>query len=109
MGITMQEDDTITQHAKSLRRMASRLTSDYFLFSKLKEHLSVTRFSSDTEVKTTSEIWLNGKGRDFYHAGLKKLVLRSDICLNRFDDCVEKRSACMPLISLLYFLSNVNK
>ncbi|GBM72947.1 hypothetical protein AVEN_124127-1 [Araneus ventricosus] len=43
MGIVMQEDDTITQHARCLRRMASRWPGDYFLLPKLKEHLSGTR------------------------------------------------------------------
>lgn len=64
--------------------------SDYCLFPKLKEHLSGTRFSSDSDVKTAAENWLNGQGRDFYQAGLNKLVLRSDKCLNRFGDYVEK-------------------
>ncbi|GBN52535.1 hypothetical protein AVEN_87303-1 [Araneus ventricosus] len=45
-------------------------------------------FSND--VKTTAVNWLNGQGRDFYQAGLNKLVLRSDKCLNRFGDDVEK-------------------
>ncbi|GBM50444.1 hypothetical protein AVEN_53020-1, partial [Araneus ventricosus] len=72
-----------------LRQMASRWPSDYFLFSKLKEHLSGTRFSSDNDVKTSAEDWLNGQGRDFYHAGLNKLVLSSDKCLNGFGDYVE--------------------
>ncbi|GBL83968.1 hypothetical protein AVEN_100852-1 [Araneus ventricosus] len=38
-------------------RMASRWPSDYFLFPKLKEHLSGTRFGSDA--KTVAENWLN--------------------------------------------------
>ncbi|GBM86068.1 hypothetical protein AVEN_3894-1 [Araneus ventricosus] len=64
--------------------------SDYFLFPKLKEQLSRTRFSSDSDVKTAAENWLNGLGCDFYQAELNKLVLRSDKCLNRFGDYVEK-------------------
>ncbi|GBM31991.1 hypothetical protein AVEN_222321-1 [Araneus ventricosus] len=51
------------------------------------KHLSGTRFSSDNDVKTASENWLR---RDFYQARLYKLVLRSDKCLNRFGDYVEK-------------------
>ncbi|GBL78965.1 hypothetical protein AVEN_48930-1 [Araneus ventricosus] len=72
-----------------LRRMALRSPSDYFLFPKLTEHLSGRRFSPDSDVKK-AENWLNGQGRDFNQAGLNKLVLRSDKCLNRFGDCVEK-------------------
>ncbi|GBO00533.1 hypothetical protein AVEN_21184-1 [Araneus ventricosus] len=54
------------------------------------KHLSGTRFSSNNDVKTAAENGLNGKGRDFYQAGLNKLVLRSDKCPNRFGDYVEK-------------------
>ncbi|GFT69947.1 uncharacterized protein TNCV_4732681 [Trichonephila clavipes] len=64
--------------------------SDYFLFPRLKEHLSGRRFSSDSAVKTTAETWLNEQGPDFYQGGLSKLVLRSDKCLNRLGDYVEK-------------------
>ncbi|GBN99661.1 hypothetical protein AVEN_112419-1, partial [Araneus ventricosus] len=74
----------------SLRRMASRWPSDYFLFPKLKEHLSRTMFSSNSVVKTAAEKWLNGQGRDFYQAGLIKFVLRSDKCLNRIGAYVGK-------------------
>ncbi|GBM06845.1 hypothetical protein AVEN_173600-1 [Araneus ventricosus] len=82
--IVMQEDDTITKHARAFA------SGDYFLFPKLKEHLSGTRFSSDSDVETAAEYWLNGKGRDFCQAGLNKLVLLSYKCLNRFGDHVEK-------------------
>ncbi|GBL80229.1 hypothetical protein AVEN_199519-1 [Araneus ventricosus] len=54
------------------------------------KYLSGTRFSPESDVKTAAENWLNGEGRDFCQAGLNKLVLRSDKCLNRFGDCVEK-------------------
>ncbi|GBL72611.1 hypothetical protein AVEN_74287-1 [Araneus ventricosus] len=73
-----------------LRLMASRWPRDCFLFPKLKEHLSGARFSSDSDVKTAAENWLNGQGHDFYPARLNKLVLRSDKYLNRFGDYVEK-------------------
>ncbi|GBN23552.1 hypothetical protein AVEN_212142-1 [Araneus ventricosus] len=42
---------------------------------------------SNSDVKTVAKNWRNGQGRDFY---LAKLVLRSDKCLNRFGDYVEK-------------------
>ncbi|GBM49191.1 hypothetical protein AVEN_103804-1 [Araneus ventricosus] len=54
------------------------------------KHLSGTRFSSESDVKTVVENWLNRQGRDFCHAGLNEWVLRSDKCLNRFGDDVEK-------------------
>ncbi|GBN87626.1 hypothetical protein AVEN_261437-1 [Araneus ventricosus] len=90
MGIAMQEDDTINQHARAFAYMASRCPNDYFLYTRLKEHLSRTTFSSENDVKTVAENWLNGHGRDFYLALLNRLVLRSDKCLNRFGDYVEK-------------------
>ncbi|GBO21657.1 hypothetical protein AVEN_213958-1 [Araneus ventricosus] len=54
------------------------------------KHYAGTMFSSEADVKTVVENWLNGQGRDFYQAGLNKLVLRSDKCPNRFGDYVEK-------------------
>ncbi|GBM71351.1 hypothetical protein AVEN_44674-1 [Araneus ventricosus] len=54
------------------------------------KHLSGTRFSSESDVETVVENWLNGTGRVFCQAGLNKLVLRSDKCQNRFGDYVEK-------------------
>ncbi|GBN22238.1 hypothetical protein AVEN_131378-1 [Araneus ventricosus] len=54
------------------------------------KHLSGTSSSSNSDVKTAAENWLNLQGRDFYQDGLNKLVLRSDKRLNRFGDYVEK-------------------
>ncbi|GBM85974.1 hypothetical protein AVEN_43520-1 [Araneus ventricosus] len=70
MGIVMQEDDTITQHARAIvRRMASRWPSDYFLSQKLKEHLSGRKFSSETDVKTILENWFNVQDVSFAKSG----------------------------------------
>ncbi|GBN70265.1 hypothetical protein AVEN_244225-1 [Araneus ventricosus] len=44
-----------------LRRVTSKWPSDYFLFPKLKEHLSGTRISSENDVETVAENWLNGQ------------------------------------------------
>ncbi|GBM62223.1 hypothetical protein AVEN_118503-1 [Araneus ventricosus] len=44
----------------------------------------------DSDVLKPAENWLNGQGRDFYQAGLNKLVLRSHKCLKRFGDYVAK-------------------
>ncbi|GIX98304.1 uncharacterized protein CEXT_362731 [Caerostris extrusa] len=61
--------------------------SDYFVFPRLKEHLSGRRFSSNSAVKTSAETWLNGQRPDFYQDGLNKLVLRCDKCLKTFTLC----------------------
>ncbi|GBL83481.1 hypothetical protein AVEN_196338-1 [Araneus ventricosus] len=45
---------------------------------------------ANNDVKTAAENWFNGQGRGFYQAGINKLVLRSDKCLNRCGDNVEK-------------------
>ncbi|GBN24963.1 hypothetical protein AVEN_178696-1 [Araneus ventricosus] len=54
------------------------------------KHLSGTRFSSESDVKTFFENWLIVLGRDFCQAGLNKWVLSSGKCLNRFGDYVAK-------------------
>ncbi|GBO05282.1 hypothetical protein AVEN_198595-1 [Araneus ventricosus] len=54
------------------------------------KHLSGRKLSSDSDERTPVENWFNVHGRDFYQAGLNKLVQRSDKCLNRFGDYVEK-------------------
>ncbi|GBM79686.1 hypothetical protein AVEN_71213-1 [Araneus ventricosus] len=50
------------------------------------QHLFGRRFSSNSDVKRVAENWLNGHRCDFYEAGLNKLKLRSDKCLNRFGE-----------------------
>ncbi|GBN74182.1 hypothetical protein AVEN_197658-1 [Araneus ventricosus] len=89
MGIVLKEDDNITQHARTFASDGF-WPSVYFLFPKSKEHLSATRFSTDSDVETSADNWLHGQGRDFYQAALNKLFLRSDKFLNRFGDHVEK-------------------
>ncbi|GBM11840.1 hypothetical protein AVEN_26768-1 [Araneus ventricosus] len=64
----MQESDNVTQHGKAF--VSDGLwPSDYFFFPKLKEHLSGTRFSSNSDVKIAAESWFNGQGRHFYPMG----------------------------------------
>ncbi|GBO27182.1 hypothetical protein AVEN_228992-1, partial [Araneus ventricosus] len=40
--------------------ITSRWPNDYFLVPKLKEHLTGAMFSSESDVKTVVENWLNG-------------------------------------------------
>ncbi|GBO33377.1 hypothetical protein AVEN_36527-1 [Araneus ventricosus] len=54
------------------------------------KYSSGTRLSSSSDAKTAIKNRLNGQGRDFYQAGLNWLVLRSNKCLNRFDDYMEQ-------------------
>ncbi|GBM60568.1 hypothetical protein AVEN_131578-1 [Araneus ventricosus] len=48
--------------SERLRQITSRWPNDYFLFLKLKELLSETKFSLESDVKTFTENWLNGQG-----------------------------------------------
>ncbi|GBO14125.1 hypothetical protein AVEN_183373-1 [Araneus ventricosus] len=56
MGMAMQEDDTITQHGRAFRRMASRWPSDYFLFPKLKEHSSGQRCEASCDPSLRNDL-----------------------------------------------------
>ncbi|GBM25889.1 hypothetical protein AVEN_94338-1 [Araneus ventricosus] len=101
-GVILLHDNarphTARKTQKLLRKLSLELppiqlrfgTCEYFLFPKLKEHLFGTRFSSDSDVKTSAENWINGQGCVFYRAGLNKLVMRSDKCLDRFGQYVGK-------------------
>ncbi|GBN40970.1 hypothetical protein AVEN_249500-1, partial [Araneus ventricosus] len=50
MGTVMQEDNTITQHARAFASDGFTMAHDYLLFPKLKDHLSGTKFSSNSDV-----------------------------------------------------------
>ncbi|GBN04539.1 hypothetical protein AVEN_205687-1 [Araneus ventricosus] len=85
MSIVMQENVTITQHA-----IAFQSDGEIDGTKSVKKHLSGKSFSSDRDVKTSAENWLNEQERDFYQVELYKLVLLSDKCFNRFDDYMKK-------------------
>ncbi|GBN77594.1 hypothetical protein AVEN_145673-1 [Araneus ventricosus] len=70
-----------------LRRKTSRWSNDYFLFPKLKEHLSGTRFSSERCENSCGEL-AQWTGRDFCYAGLNNggLVIRSRLRDERVQD-----------------------
>lgn len=75
------------------------------LFRNWRKHLSRTRFSLN-DLKTVAENWLNGQGQNFYQAGLNKLVICSNKCLNTFGGYVEKWSAIIPLNFSLLLINN---
>ncbi|GBO25026.1 hypothetical protein AVEN_17240-1 [Araneus ventricosus] len=87
-----------------LRRMDSRWPRDYFLSPKLKEHLSGTRFSSESDVKAAAVNWLNGQGRDFYQFGLIKFTGNPKLSLSKvhghlpIDDSLVPCLKCRPKI-----------
>jgi len=51
--------------------------SDYHLFPGLKKQLKGRHFSSDAEVITAAEIWLDGQPSEFVLSGLQKLEQRA--------------------------------
>ncbi len=50
--------------------------SDYHLFPRLKKQLKVRHSSSDAEVITAAETWLDGQQSEFFLSGLQKLEQR---------------------------------
>jgi hypothetical protein len=64
--------------------------SDFQLFPKLKEFLGRKHFTSDDDVKTAVNMWLNTLAAEEYNRGILKLVDRYDKCLNGGGDYVEK-------------------
>ncbi|GFX89071.1 uncharacterized protein TNCV_2853701 [Trichonephila clavipes] len=48
--------------------------SDYLFSPALKKHLSEPRFTTDSDVQTDADRWINGQELDYYQDGLSKLV-----------------------------------
>ncbi|GBM22000.1 hypothetical protein AVEN_263848-1 [Araneus ventricosus] len=83
MGIVMQEDDTITQHARLV--CVGWLHGDQVTISFFRN--SRNTYLAQGSLQTV--MWKQLQGHHFYHVGLNKLVLHSDKRLNRFSDYVE--------------------
>jgi transposase len=64
--------------------------SDFHLFPKLKEFLGEKHFTSDDDVKTAVNTWLNTLAAEEYNRGILKLLDRYDKCLIGGGDYVEK-------------------
>ncbi|KAJ4431856.1 hypothetical protein ANN_20462 [Periplaneta americana] len=65
-------------------------SSDFHLFTKLKEFLDGKRFGSDDELRNAMNNWHKGLAADDYNTGILKLEDRYDKCLNNGGDYVEK-------------------
>ncbi|GFW00794.1 hypothetical protein TNCV_1760321 [Trichonephila clavipes] len=52
-------------------------------------HIGCATIFENSTLKSSAETGFNGQGPDFYQDRLKKLVLRSDKCLNKLGDYVE--------------------
>jgi len=60
------------------------------LFQALKEFLCSRRFASDEEMKDDVKAWLNGMKAGGYDAGIQRLVIGCDRCMNVGGDCAGK-------------------
>ncbi|GBN89948.1 hypothetical protein AVEN_200418-1 [Araneus ventricosus] len=88
MGIVIKEDDTFTQYARVFPSDGFTMAQCLFLFSEIEGTLIWNKVLFKLLIGPGTLIWnwLNGQGRDFCQAGLNKLVLSSEKCLNRFGD-----------------------
>ncbi|GBN95170.1 hypothetical protein AVEN_139775-1 [Araneus ventricosus] len=75
MGIDMQEDGIITQHARAFALDGFTMAQCLFPFSEIEETLIWNKVLFNSDVKTDAENWLDGPERDVYQIGLNMMVL----------------------------------
>ncbi|GBO44719.1 hypothetical protein AVEN_114113-1, partial [Araneus ventricosus] len=63
---------------------------DCHVFGKLKEHFGGRQFSNYDQIETSVLSWLQDQGAIFCRQGIVRLVERSEKCLQRLGDYVEK-------------------
>jgi len=63
--------------------------SDYHLFRGLEKQLKGRHFSSDAEVISASETWLDGQRSELFLSGLQKLEQRAKTCIELRGEYVE--------------------
>ena len=63
--------------------------SDYHMFPGLKKQLKGRYFSSDAEVITAAETWLDGQPSEFFLSGLQKLEQGAMKCIDLRGEYVE--------------------
>ncbi|GFN93492.1 transposase [Plakobranchus ocellatus] len=64
--------------------------SDYYLFPQLKKYLKGHHYDNDEEVIADVRRWCRGQLSEFFADGLRKLVKRWRLCVDRDVDYVEK-------------------
>ena len=64
--------------------------SDYFLFFQLKKHLKGNHYDSDEEVVAAVRQWCREQSSEFLADGIRQLVRRWQLCVDRDGDYVEK-------------------
>ncbi|GFR71205.1 transposase [Elysia marginata] len=64
--------------------------SDFYLPSTLKENLRGNHYESDEDVEAAVRHWFRQKCVDFFNDGMRQLVRRWQLCVDRDRDYVEK-------------------
>ena len=64
--------------------------SDYYLFPQLKKYLKGHHYDNDEEVIADVRRWCRGQSSEFFADGVRKLVKRWRLCVDRDGDYVEK-------------------
>ncbi|GFS08839.1 histone-lysine N-methyltransferase SETMAR [Elysia marginata] len=63
--------------------------SDFYLFPKLKEHLRGNHYESNEGVEAAVRHWFRQKCVDIFTDGMRQLVRRWQVCVDRDGDNVE--------------------
>ena len=64
--------------------------SDYYLFPQLKKYLKGHHYDNDEEVIADVRRWCRGQSPEFFADGMRQLVKRWRLCVDRDGDYVEK-------------------
>ena len=64
--------------------------SDFFLFPLLKKHLKGNHYETDAETEADVRTWCRSQTPEFFADGMRKLVQRWRLCIERDGNYVEK-------------------
>ena len=82
--------------------------SDYFLFLQLKKHLKGYHYDSDEEVVEAVRQWCREQSPEFFADGIRQLVRRWQLCVDRGGDYVEKiNMRCVAEVSSFNLMYNL--
>jgi hypothetical protein len=76
-------------------------SSDYHLFTYLKNWLWSQRFNINEKLMECVKTWLNSQAADFFGTGIQKPTPRYDKCCNACGDCVGK---CFKYVHICYVI-----
>ena len=82
--------------------------SDYFLFLQLKKHMKGNHYGSDEEVVAAVRQWCREQSPEFFADGIRQLVRRWQLCVDRDGDYVEKiNMRCVAEVSSFNLMYNL--